>query len=121
VEFLRYIITTTGVEMSNQKIQAVLEWLTPTNIKEVQSFLGFANYYRKFIKRFGSEAKPLTNLTRKDQEFKWTKEAQEAFEMLKKKFTEKPILVSFDLEKEILIETDTSDHSISTCISQEGK
>ena len=121
VEFLGYIITTEGVEMSKEKVKAVLDWPTPTSVKTVQSFLGFANYYRKFIKGYGGVAAPLTELTKKDQEFEWTEKAQHAFDTLKKQFTEEPVLRSFNPNKEIVLETDASDYAIGACLGQPGQ
>ena len=70
VVFLGYIVTTTGLAIDPKKFGAILEWLAPTNVKEVQSFLGFANFYRRFIKDYSRIAGPLTELTYKDKEFK---------------------------------------------------
>ena len=75
MDFLGYIITTKGVEMSGEKVEVVMNWPTPTSVKTVQSFLGFANYYQKFIRNYGAIATPLTELTRKDREFQWTEKA----------------------------------------------
>ena len=76
------------------------------------------NFYRKFIEKYSKIASPLTELTRKDQKFEWSPEAQKAFDELKKRFTSQPILVSFDPEKPITLETDASDGAIGACISQ---
>ena len=65
-----YIVTTTGLAIDPKKVEAILEWSVPTNVKEVQSFLGFANFYRRFIKDYSRIAGPLTELTYKDKEFK---------------------------------------------------
>lgn len=96
----------------------MVEWPVLTNVKEVQSFLGFANFYRKFIEKYSKIAIPLTELTKKDQKFEWSAEAQKAFDELKKRFTSQPILLSFDPEKPITLETDASDGAIGACISQ---
>ena len=96
----------------------MVEWPVPKNVKEVQSFLGFTNFYRKFIEKYLKIASPLTELIRKDQKFKWSPEAQKAFNELKKRFTSQSILVSFDPEKPITLETDASDRAIGACISQ---
>ena len=96
----------------------MVEWPVLKNIKEVQSFLGFMNFYRKFIEKYSKIASPLTELTRKDQKFKWSPEAQKAFNELKKRFTSQLILVSFNPEKPITLETDASDRAIRACISQ---
>ena len=118
VHFLGFIVTPEGLRMNSEKIQSVIEWPVPKNIKEVQSFLGFMNFYRKFIEKYSKIASPLTELIRKDQKFKWSPEAQKAFDELKKRFTSQPILVSFDPEKPITLETDASDRAIKACISQ---
>ena len=84
----------------------------------MQTFLGFANYYRQFIKGFSGIATPLSDLTKKKVQFQWTENEQFAFEELKRKFAEKPILATFDLEKPITLETDASDYVIGACILQ---
>ena len=117
-EFLGYIIEPGGITTDPRKIQAIIEWDTPRNVKDVQSFLGFANFYRRFIKEYSKIVEPLTSLTHKDKKFTWTTEAQKAFEELKKRFTESPILTFFDPEREVVIETDASDHTIAGVISQ---
>ena len=77
--------------MENDKVKAVKEWKTPTKIKEVESFLGFANFYRRFIRNFSHTARPLNDLKGK-KEWKWGKEQQKAFEKLKEKITSQPVL-----------------------------
>ena len=76
------------------------------------------NFYRKFIEKYSKIASPLTELTRKDQKFEWSPEAQKAFDELKKRFTSQSILVSFNPEKSITLETDALDRAIRACISQ---
>ena len=68
------------------------EMVPPTTQKDVRRFLGFTNYYRKFIPRFADIARPLTNLTRKDVEFEWTPQCQQAFELMKEMLLKEPIL-----------------------------
>lgn len=118
VKYLDLIITTNGVRMDMEKVSAVLDWPTPKTVKDVQSFLGFANFYRRFIQGFSRLAGPLTQLTKKDHPFKWTPECQKAFEDLKSAFTSAPILLHFDLEKQIVVETDASDHVVAEVMSQ---
>jgi len=74
VEFLGVVIGPRGVKMQKKKVEGVLNWLAPRNIKEVQKFLGLANYYRRFIKNFAKIAAPLHVLVRKEQKWKWEKE-----------------------------------------------
>ena len=87
VHFLGFIVTSEGLWMNSEKIQSVVEWSVSRNIKKVQFFLGFTNFYRKFIEKYLKIASPLTELIRKDQKFKWSPEAQKAFNELKKRFT----------------------------------
>jgi hypothetical protein len=87
--------------MDKVKVQGILEWPTPTKVKDVQAFLGFANFYRRFIKDLSKVAHPLTQLKRKDIEWNWTQEAEQAFQDLKQAFTTAPMLVMPDPEKPI--------------------
>jgi hypothetical protein len=124
VTFLGYVISTEGIKMDPAKIAPILEWNTPTCVKDVQSFVGFANFYRRFIKGYSELATPLTRLTKKDVAFEWTQEAQDAFDALKQAFTTAPVLIAFDPEKEITVETDASDYALGAVLSQpnaEGK
>ena len=108
VKFLGYIISPGEMRIDPDKIKAVLDWPTPQNVKDVQSFNGFGNFCRQFIKNYSEIAAPLTALLRKDVKWKWTKEAQEAFELLKKAFTSDPVLKSFDENKVSIVEPDAS-------------
>jgi len=105
--------------MAEGKVKAVLEWETPKSLTEVQSFLGFANFYRRFIQDYSRVARPLTELTKKSgKEWKWNPEAEAAFRELKRRFTTAPILAYFDTERPVLIETDASDFTIGAVLSQ---
>ena len=118
VNFLGYIVGRDGLKMDSKKIEAITSWPKPNNVKEVQSFLGFANFYRQFIEGYSRIAAPLTSLTKKDQEFLWTAEAEQAFQDLKTRFSTEPILVIFDPLKPTTVETDASDKAIGACLSQ---
>jgi len=74
VEYLGVLIGNGSVKMDPVKVQGISEWPTPLTVKDVQSFLGFCNFYRAFIKNFSAIARPLNNLTRKDEQFIWTTE-----------------------------------------------
>ena len=106
------------VQMKNDKVKAIKEWKTPTKIKEVESFLGFANFYQCFIKNFSHTAKPFNELKRK-KEWKWEEEYQKAFEELKDKITSQPVLTLPKREGKFRVETDASRHSIGKVLSQE--
>jgi hypothetical protein len=118
LKFLGYIVGENGIRMDEDKVRAVLEWPVPQTVKEVQSFLGFANFYRRFIQDYSKVTTPLTELTKKDREFVWNKEAQEAFNTLRHKFTKAPILATFDPKRKIILETDASDFAIGACLGQ---
>jgi len=93
VEFLGYIIGQEGIKMSQEKVEAVLSWQRPNSLTEVQSFLGFANFYRRFIQDYSRVARPLTELTKKEagKEWTWNPEAETAFKELKQRFTTAPV------------------------------
>ena len=99
------------VQMENDKFKAVKEWSTPTNIKEVESFLGFANFYQWFIKNFSHTARPLNKLKEK-KEWRWTEEHQKVFEELKDKITSQLVLSLLKREDKFRVETDSSEHII---------
>ena len=124
VEFLGVVIGPKGVEMQKEKIEGVLSWPAPRNIKEVQKFLGLANYYRRFIKNFARIAAPLYMLVRKEQKWKWEKEQKKAFERLKAVFTIEPVLAIPDINREIRVEADASDYTTRGVLStkcEDGK
>lgn len=118
VEFLGYIISTDGISMDPAKIKTILEWEVPKNVRDVQCFLGFANFYRKFIKAFSQIALPLIRLTKKNRPFMWTERTQAAFEALKAVFTTAPILRHVDPTKPFFLEADASDFALGAVLSQ---
>ena len=125
VKYLGLVITTEGVKMDPDKVKAVLEWKTPKNLKDVQAFLGFANFYRKFIAGYSKLVQPLTAITRASEKnflFPWNPDGPEekAFVQLKLAFTQAPILQHFDPDKETWIETDASDYVVAAVLSQLG-
>lgn len=119
VEFLGFFVGRKGIRIDPQKTKSVREWPIPKNVKEVQSFLGLANYNRRFIKDYSKIAIPLTELTMKDKTFSWTKQCEQAFQQLKNASTEAPTLAMFNSELPIQIETDASDRAIGACLTQE--
>ena len=98
VNFLGYIISENVIEMDQEKIRTMLEWKNPTTVKEVQSFLGFANFYLPFIQGYSKLMRSLTDLMKKSEKFDWQAECQEPFDMRKNSFTFAPILRHFDRE-----------------------
>ncbi|XP_016357100.1 uncharacterized mitochondrial protein AtMg00860-like [Sinocyclocheilus anshuiensis] len=117
--FLGYNISHQGVEMDESKVKAVSEWPQPTTIKELQRFLGFANFYRRFIRGYSSIASPLTSLLKgKPSKLKWTEDAAKAFNTLKVSFTTAPILRHPDPILPFVVEVDASDSGIGAVLSQ---
>ena len=121
VEYLGVIISHNSVEMDPVKIAGVADWPAPTNKKEVQSFLGFTNFYRRFIKDFSHHARPLFDLTKNDAKWQWDSEQRSAFEDLKAQITSAPILSSPDNSSPFRIEADSSDFATGAVLSQQSK
>jgi hypothetical protein len=104
--------------MDLSKVATIQEWPEPQNVKDIQSFLRFANSYRRFIRGYSNIVDPTPYLTRKNYHFVWSDECSKSFETLKKAFTTAPILRHFDYDKEIIVETDTSDYISASVLSQ---
>ena len=117
-KFLGLILTTSGLEMDPNKIEAVTNWPELTHLKELQRFVGFCNYYRRFIYRFSYLARLLSELTRKDKLFIWTDACQVAFDALKAAITSAPVLRHYDPSKRAYIETDASDYVVGGVLYQ---
>ena len=118
VAFLGYVISPGAIQMDQQKVRAVLEWPAPSSRKELQSFLGFANFYRRFIRNYGTLAAPLTALTSPAVKFVWSSSAEGAFCALKQRFTSAPILIQPDPDRQFIVEVDASDIGIGAVLSQ---
>ena len=118
VTYLGLIVTTEGVKMDPKKTDTVINWPQPVNVKDIQSFLGFANFYRRFIYGFSKLAAPLTALTKKGTPFEWSLQCQSSFEALKKAFTSDRVLRHFDPDRKIVVETDASDYVSGGILSQ---
>src|SRR5436190_1863913 len=104
--------------MDPDRITTISEWPTPESVLDVQIFLGFANFYRRFIDGYSRVVMPIISLLRKNQTFEWNPGAQAAFERLKVLFTSTPILRHFDPTIPITVHTDSSGFAISGIISQ---
>lgn len=121
-QFLGFIVTPGHLEMDPKKVEAVHNWPIPATVKEVQRFIGFANFYRRFIKNFSSVVAPLTALTKGGgAKIHWGPEAAGAFEDLKRRFTSAPILVIPDPEKPFVVEVDASEVGVGAILSQRGE
>ncbi|CAE7189385.1 Reverse transcriptase [Pyrenophora teres f. teres] len=122
VKYLGLILTTDGLEMDPKKVATVLEWQLPRTVKDVQAFLGFANFYRRFIKGFSTIARPLTELTRAEGKKSFPlspdSKAVSAFNQLKRSFETAGMLAHFDSDLETWLETDASDFVTAAVLSQ---
>ncbi|CAI7787037.1 unnamed protein product [Closterium sp. NIES-54] len=119
VQFLGHMVSAQGVHVDPKKIEAVRTLKTPKNVKELQQFLGFANYYNRFVPQYAKIATPLTNLLKKNTPFKWEDVHQQAMEQLKTALTSAPILILPDPEKDYVIEADASDQAIGAVLMQD--
>lgn len=118
-KYLGFIIQAgKGIKMDPEKVKAIKEWETPTTIKGVRGFLGFANFYRRFIPNFSGIVRPLNNLTKKGTPFLWTKECQDSFDLLKEKFITGPVLATFNPSYRTVVETDSSGYNTGGVLSQ---
>lgn len=118
VQYLGHIISREGVRTDPAKTAKVAGWSTPTNKKEVKQFIGFANYYRRFIKDFAQIARPLHQLTENSTSFNWTADCQEAFDQLRKQLCSTPILAFPNFNEPFILDTDASDVGIGGVLSQ---
>ena len=119
IEYLGLIISEGRVEMDPVKIEAVSMWPTPTNKKEVQSFLGFTNFYRRFIRDFSHHGRPLFDLTG-SADWRWGEEQQKAFQKLKDAITSRPVLILPDENRPFRVEADSSDFATGAVLSQQS-
>jgi hypothetical protein len=119
--FLGFVVSKRGIEVDEEKVKAIQEWPTPTTISQVWSFHGLASYYRWFVRDFSSLASPLTEVIKKNVPFKWGKEQEKAFNLIKEKLTNAPLLVLPNFAKAFEIECDASGIGIGAVLMQEGR
>jgi len=121
VGFLGVIIGEDRVKMEKKKVQGVVEWPVPKSVKNMQKFLGLANYYRWFVKDFAKIAKLLHEMTRKETKWSWGERQQKTFKELKERFTMEPVLVTPDLDRGMRVEVDASDFAMGGVLSMKYK
>jgi len=119
VSFLGHIISGDGIEVQPEKVESVRCWPIPKNLTEVRSFLGLASYYRRFISGFSIIAAPLYHLMRKNVQFHWNAEQQDAFEKLKTALTSAPVLGTVRSQGTLYLDTDASDLGFGIVLSQD--
>ena len=119
VDYLGYVITPCGLQPNQKQVAAVADFPVPVSVTAVRQFLGLTSYYRRFIHQFAKKAEPLHRLTRKDVEFTWDEDCQQAFELLKTTLVKAPILVYPNFERSFVVETDASICGLGAILSQE--
>ena len=120
LEYLGHIITKEGVKPNPQKINCIKNFRPLKNVKDIQSFLGLAGYYRKFIKNFSTIARSLTKLTQEETMFDWTSECEKACYDLKNSLITAPVLKFPDFSKQFILTTDASNQRLGAVLSQDG-
>ena len=101
-------VSAQGVAPTSSKVEAIVDWLTPTTVRDIRSFLGLASYYRRFIKDFSLIARPLTDLTKEKTPWKWKEDEEKAFLQLKVALATAPVMRLPDFDKEFVLTTDAS-------------
>jgi len=117
VEYLGYILSPSGLTMSNDKVKIIQDWPEPKKVKDIQSFLGFTNFYCRFIFNYSDIVIPLTCLTQKNIPWKFDSSCQDTFNSLKKAFTSAPILTHWISDAQLIVETDASDYALTAILS----
>ena len=117
LEYLGHMVSAEGVSMDYKKIQAMLDWPAPKNVKELRGFLGLTGYYRLFVKGYVSVAAPLTNLLKLNA-YQWSNSTQQAFQKLKATMSSTPVLRLPNFEQEFILETDASNFGIGAMLMQ---
>ena len=107
--------------MDPTKVQSVTEWLAPTSVGEIRSFLGLAGYYQRFIENFSKIGKPMMELFKKDTKFKWTEECEASFPELKKRLVPTLVLILPDQRKDYQVYCNASRRGLGVVLMQEGR
>ena len=120
VSYLGHIVSEQGIAADPSKTERIATWPVPENTREVQQFMGLANYYRRYIEDFATLARPLHRLTEKGASFRWTPDCEHAFRELQRLLTSTPILVFPDFSKPFILDTDASATGLGAVLSQVG-
>ena len=116
IEYLGYVLSPSGLTMSDAKVKTIQEWAEPKKIKDIQSFLGFANFYRCFIFNYSDIVIPLTCLTRKNTPWNFDDKCRMVFNTLKQAFTSTLILMHWVPDTQLVMETDVSDYAFAAIL-----
>ncbi|GJY49602.1 putative reverse transcriptase domain-containing protein [Tanacetum coccineum] len=121
VQFLGHVVNRDGIHVDPSKVESVKNWMTPESPTEIRSFLGLAGYYRRFIENFSKIAKPLTLLTQKNKTYVWGDKQDEAFQILKEKLCNAPVLALPDGPDDFVVYCDASKQGFGCVLMQRGK
>ncbi|GJT46359.1 putative reverse transcriptase domain-containing protein [Tanacetum coccineum] len=121
VQFLGHVVNRDGIHVDPSKVESVKNWMTPESPTESHSFLGLAGYYRRFIENFSKIAKPLTLLTQKNKAYVWRDKQDEAFQILKEKLCNAPVLALLDGPDDFVVYCDASKQGFGCVLMQRGK
>jgi len=119
VEYLGLIISEGELRMDPVKLKAVQDWPKPKKVKDIQQFLGFCNFYRRFVQDYSTLARPLFDLTKKDTRWAWTHLQETAFTALQHALTSAPVLILPDYDKPFTLITDASDYAMGSILEQD--
>ena len=121
VGFLGHVLSAEGIAVDPSKVKDVLDWFPPTTVSQIQSFLGLAKYYRRFVEGFSKIAKPMTELLKKDKKFEWTEDCEKSFIELKIRLTTAPVLTLLDIYRSFDVYCDASRQGLGCVLMQDGK
>ncbi|GKE61809.1 putative reverse transcriptase domain-containing protein [Tanacetum coccineum] len=121
VQFLGHVVNRDGIHVDPSKVESVKNWKTPESSTEIRSFLGLAGYYRRFIENFSKIAKPLTLLTQKNKAYVWGDKQDEAFQILKEKLCNAPVLALPNGPDDFVVYCDASKQGFGSVLMQQGK
>ena len=120
-KYLGLIISKDGIKMNSAKVEAIKNWSMLKRVKDMHAFVGFCNFYWRFIQNFSKIAGPFNSLTKKDATFVWSTNCKTAFQKLKQRACEAPILKHFNPSKQCFVKTNFSDYVNAGVLSQRGK